>query len=175
MEAPGSDGSLLEALFRITRPEGELLAALRALNIDPDQLAAKYTSRQWVQALELYRRHLFSSLDVAEGNRKLGHALAMGFTQTISGTLLLATLPLFSPQRLLRNWPRLVRMGRTDVELDVTETGPRSADIHSKDPVDVPAALNLGMLEFAFERLGVRARFEVELLGPGEVVMHCSW
>lgn len=175
-EALGADGSLFEALFRVEAPSGALLAALSALGVEPSRLAQKYPSTRWVRALDLYRAHLFPSLPAPEGNRRLGMALGRGYGQTLSGSLVLVTLPLFSPQRLLRTWPRLVRMGRTDVTLHVTDTGPRSADLHSVDPVAVPAELNLGLLDFAFGHMKVRANFELEFIaGPMEVVVHVTW
>jgi uncharacterized protein (TIGR02265 family) len=174
-EALGCDGSLFEAVFRVEPPTGVLRAGLVALGIDPRNLAPKYRSTLWVQALALYRAHLFPSLPVAAGNRQLGVALARGYGQTISGALLVATLPLLRPQQLLRQWPRFVRMGRTDVTLEVTETGARSADIHSIDPVGVPAELNLGLLDFAFERMKEVPTYRVEGSGPQDVLVHCAW
>lgn len=175
-EALGADGSLFEALFRVEAPSGALLTAITGLGVEPARLAPRYPSTTWVRTLELYRAHLFPSLPEPEGNRRLGAALARGFGQTLSGALVLATLPLFSPQRLLRSWPRLVRMGRTDVSLHVTDTGPRSADLHSIDPVGVPAEINLGLLDFAFEHMKVRANFVLEpISGATEVVVHVTW
>lgn len=174
-EQPGADGALFEALFRVRAPEGPLLAGLKALGVDPVALEPRFRSRVWAQALTLYRGQLFPELTVDEGHRKLGFELARGYGQTVPGMLLMVTLPLLNPSQLLRRWPRFVRMGRTDVSLTVTETGPRSADIHSIDPVGVPPEINLGLFDFAFERMNETPRFVVVPRTLEEVLVHCSW
>lgn len=171
----GADGSLFEALFRVRAPEGPLLASLKALGVDPVSLEPKYRAQVWAQAVSLYREHLFPNHLGPEGHRRLGYELARGFAKTVPGMLLHATLPLLNPQQLLRRWPRFVRMGRTDVTITVTETGSRSADIFSIDPVDIHPEVNLGLFDFAFERMGETPRFVVVPRGEGEVLVHCSW
>lgn len=173
--ALGTDSALLEALFRVEAPTGPLWAGLTALGIDPGRLEPRYRSTQWVQALALYRAHLFPAHPVPAGNRQLGYALARGYGDTVPGMLLMATLPLLAPRQLLRLWPRFVRMGRTDVVIDVTETGERSAEIRSRDPVAVPAELNLGLLDFVFERMKEVPQFRLEANSAEETVVHCSW
>lgn len=174
-EILGCDGGLFEALFRLEAPTGALLDGLRALGIDAHDLAPRYRSTQWVQALALYRAHLFPCLPVEAGNRHLGLALGRAYAHSVPGRVFLATLPLLNPQQLLRGWPRFVRMGRTDVVINVTETGKRSAEIHSVDPVAVPTEINLGLLDFVFEGMKEVPHFRVETVSSEEVRVHCSW
>jgi hypothetical protein len=77
--------------------------------------------------------------------------------------------------QLLRRWPRFVRMGRTDVTLNVVELTDRSARLESFDPVDVPMELNFGLLEYCFERMGERLELKTVSHVGGEAVVLCSW
>ena len=157
------------------RPDPALTRRLAELGIDVTQLAPRYRSAQWAQAIVLFREAMFPTLPPAEADRKLGYAFASSFTQTLSGALLAATLPLFSPAHLLQRWPRFVRMGRTDVTITVTETGPKSFTIHSVDPAGVSAAFNLGLFDFIFERMKVPVTLLIEREGGGEALVRCSW
>jgi uncharacterized protein (TIGR02265 family) len=123
---------------------------------------------------DLYRDQLFP-LDYTTGYRRLGYALAQGYASTFSGRMFLVALPMLTPLQLLWRWPRFVRMGRTDVELDVTELGPRAITITSRDPVDVPMDLNLGLLDFIFEKMKVRVTHEVGPTLDGVVTVTFRW
>ena len=169
------DSSLFEALFRVAAPEGVLAERLMTLGIEPSHLAQRYSGAQWTQALDVYRAHLFPAVLAHEGNRKLGRALGEGYGSTLTGRLLLATFSMLSPLQLLRRWPRFIRMGRTDVVINVTETGDRSASIASLAPAAVPMEINYGLLEFAFERMGERVTLVSENGSNGEMVVHCTW
>jgi uncharacterized protein (TIGR02265 family) len=169
------DGSLLEALFRVKAPDAALAAKLRALDIDATHLATHYRASQWSAVVELYRHHLFPT-DLGDvGHRKLGWALANAFGGTLTGRLLIATLPLLNPMQLLRRWPRFVRMGRTDVTLNVVEIDARSVRLESFDPVDLPMEVNFRLLEYCFERMGARVELKVVSHDAGQSVVHCTW
>ncbi len=170
-----ADSSLFDALFRVRAPAGELERGLRALGVDPTQLAPRYTAQQWRDAVELYRVHLFPEELSPMAHRKLGYALAHAYAQTLSGRLLSLTLPMLDPLQLLRRWPRFVRMGRTDVTLHVTELSDRAVQIESMDPVGMPMELNFGLLEFCFERMGHRPTLRWEARPTGELVATCAW
>jgi uncharacterized protein (TIGR02265 family) len=170
------DGSLFEALFHLHAPTGELVTKLAALGIDVAHARSqRYRPEQWRDAVLVYRDHLFPLDFTPAGFRKLGYALGQSYGTTLSGRLMVLALPMLSPLQLLRRWPRFVRMGRTDVVLDITELGPRAAVITSRDPVDVPMELNLGLLDFVFEKMGERVSFESQVLASGEVAVTCRW
>lgn len=168
------DGSLFEALFRLAKPEGELGARLTTLGIGPDAGAHRFTAQQWLAGVNTYREHLFPN-EPATGFRKLGYALAKSYGDTFSGRLILLALPMLSPMQLLRRWPRFVRVGRTDVELEVTELDERAVVISSRDPLDVPMDVNLGLLEFVFELLRETPRFDVEHTADRWIRVTCRW
>jgi uncharacterized protein (TIGR02265 family) len=169
------DSSLFEALFRVKPPDEALTAQLHALGIDAAHLASHYRAAQWRAVVELYRHHLFPDDLGSVGHRKLGLALANAFGGTLTGRLLAATLPLLNPMQLLRRWPRFVRMGRTDVTLNVVELGERSVRLESFDPVDVPMEVNFGLLEYCFERMGERVELKIVSHEAEQYVVHCSW
>lgn len=174
-EERGADGSLFEALERMHAPDAALRQRLGALGVDLDRLDGAYPSSQWAGAVKLFREARYPELEEKAGLRRLGYDFAKAFGQTVSGALLLATLPLFGPENLLNRWPRFVRMGRTDVVLTVTSAGPHSISIHSVDPALVPAVFNIGMFDFVFERM--RAQVTIALVsedGP-VAVMEFSW
>ncbi|MFO0598765.1 MAG: DUF2378 family protein [Myxococcaceae bacterium] len=166
------DGSVFEALFRVAAPEGALGAKLEALGIALDPGGRRFSAQQWLGALHAYREALFPGPD---GFRQLGAALARAFGDTFSGRLILIALPMLSPLQLLRRWPRFVRVGRTDVVLEVVELGERAVAIDSIDPVEVPMELNLGLLEHVFSLLGERPTYEVQPRGPGEARVIVRW
>jgi uncharacterized protein (TIGR02265 family) len=168
------DGSVFEALFRLAKPEGALGAKLEALGVRADAGAHRFRAEQWLGALRVYREHLHPH-EPTTGFRTLGYALAKAYGATFSGRLMLLALPMLSPMQLLRRWPRFVRVGRSDVELEVTEHGERGAVIASRDPVDVPMELNLGLLDFVFEVLGERPQFDVERAADGWIRVTCRW
>lgn len=168
------DGSLFEALFRLRAPNGELGAQLAKLGVQLKS-PARHRADQWAAALELYRLHLYPQDMEAVGARKLGTALAEAYVTTIPGRLLLIALPMLSPLQWLRRWPRFIRMGRTDVTIDVAELDARTVTITSFDPVNVPMELNLGLLDFVFEKLGHTVSYEQRTLPNGEVCVTCRW
>lgn len=168
------DGSLFEALFRLAPPEGALGERLHALGVSADAGSRRFTAEQWLRTLHLYREHLFPG-DTATGFRQLGGALARAFGSTFSGRLILLALPMLTPMQLLRRWPRFVRVGRTDVELEITELDARAVVISSRDPVNVPMDVNLGLLDFVFDLLGERARFELHEGPDGELRLTVRW
>lgn len=168
------DGSLFEALFRLAAPEGALGARLLELEVPPDAKSHRFTAQQWLETLKVYRAHLFPG-DEADGFRRLGRALASAFGATFSGRLILLALPMLSPLQLLRRWPRFVRVGRTDVELEVLELDPRAVVIVSRDPVNVPMDVNLGLLDYVFEQLGERPRFELAEGADHELRLTVRW
>lgn len=175
MRALPVDGSLVEALLRLLPRDTATVQRLAALGLDPDTAGkTRFTAEQWRTAVELARDVLFGA-DLATGYRRLGHALATAYGSTLAGKLMVLALPMLSPMQLLRRWPRFVRVGRTDVELDVTEVDERCVVITSRDPVDVPMELNLGLLDFVFEALGHRPRYEVATLPGGEVAVTIRW
>ena len=169
------DSSLFEALIRIKVPDAALTEKLRALGVDPTNLAASYRATQWRAVIDVYREHLYPQDLAPVGHRKLGWALANAFGGTLTGRLLGATLPLLNPMQLLRRWPRFVRMGRTDVTLNVVELDHRSVRLESSDPVDVPMELNFGLLEYCFERMGERLELKTLSHVGGDAVVLCSW
>jgi uncharacterized protein (TIGR02265 family) len=170
------DGSLFEALFHLHAPTGVLAEKLQGLGVGVDHARARrYRPEQWRDALLLYRDHLFPLDFTPAGFRKLGFALGQSYGSTLSGRLLSLALPMLSPMQLLRRWPRFVRMGRTDVDIDIAEHGPRAVVITSRDPVDVPMELNLGLLDFVFEKMGEKVTFESRTLPTGEVAVTCRW
>ncbi len=168
------DGSLFEALFRLRAPDAALAQKLEALGV-PLNSPARHRADQWRAALELYRLHLFPDDLQADGSRKLGRALAEAYGATIPGRLLLIALPMLSPLQWLRRWPRFIRMGRTDVVIDVTEVDANTVVITSLDPVNVPMEINLGLLDFVFEKMGHAVQFEQRALPTGEVSVTCRW
>lgn len=155
------DGSLFEALYRLRAPAGALAERLLALGVDPTTHARRYRADQWKAALTLYRDELFP-LDYTTGYRRLGYALAQAYAATFSGRLFMVALPMLTPLQLLRRWPRFVRMGRTDVELDVHEDGPHCLTVVSRDPHGVSIDVTHGMLDFVFERMGARVQVSDE-------------
>lgn len=168
------DGSLFEALYRLRAPEGELAHALEALGVHPGS-PTRHRAEQWRAALELYRLQLYPHELESVGARKLGRALAEAYGATIPGRLLLIALPMLSPTQWLRRWPRFIRMGRTDVVIDVTEVDANTVVLTSLDPVQVPMELNLGLLDFVFEKMGHAVQFEQRALPNGEVSVTCRW
>lgn len=166
-----TDASLFEALLRLYRPDAALDAQLKAAGVDLDHLARKYRPEQWATAVGLYTRALYPDGDV----RRFGRDFAAAFGDTLTGTLVKATLPLIGPARLLERWPLFVRIGRPDVVLTVKRVGPNAFEIHSVDPVRIPAAFNLGLLDYVFETMKVRATLTLAHDADGEARVHCSW
>lgn len=168
------DSALYEALYRLEAPTGALAEKLRALGLDPGH-PGRTNSETFKATLQLYHAHLFPLELDAEGARKLGRALAEAFGKTLPGKLLVISLPMLAPLQLLRRWPRFIRMGRLDVTIDVTELEGSAAIITSFDPVGVPMHVNLGLLEFAFEKMGHPLTTEYERLPDGYERVTVRW
>ncbi len=171
----GADGSLFEAIARAHRPDAALTEKLSELGVDLGRLEINYRAPVWAQALELFRAARYPALPAEQGYRRLGFDFAQSYSQTMVGALLIATLPLLGPARLLHRWPRFVRMGRTDVTLTVTESGPNAISVHSIDPARVPAAFNLGIFDYVFERMKVKVTMQVEREAGDEALVHYRW
>ncbi|MFT3711853.1 MAG: DUF2378 family protein [Archangium sp.] len=168
------DGSVFDALFRLAKHEGAFGAKLSAIGVGPDASQHRFTAEQWLATLNAFREELHP-YEPKTGFRKLGYALAQAYGGTFSGKLIHLALPMLSPMQLLRRWPRFVRVGRADVELEVTELGERGVLIASRDPVDVPMDVNLGLLDFVFELLGETPSFEVEPAADRWIRVTCRW
>ena len=169
--AESTDASLFEALLRLHRPDAALTAQLAALGVDVHHLARKYRPDQWAAALALFQQAFYPDGD----HRRFGYEFAGAFGDTLTGTLVKATLPLIGPKRLLERWPVFVRIGRPDVALTVKAVGPRAFEIHSVDPVRVPTGFNLGLLDCVFEHMGTRATLTLEHDVDGEARVRVAW
>jgi uncharacterized protein (TIGR02265 family) len=166
---------MVEGLFR-ARPADEALAQkLAKLGVDLKRLEPRYPSLTWAKVLETTRLHWFPSLNADDGTYQVGLEFARGFQQTIGGKLVVATLPLLRPLTLLQRWPRMVKLGRSDVDFTATKTSSNSARIDSMDPAGVSPYFSVGILAFIFERLKVTPRLRVERPTPTSFVLHYEW
>ena len=166
---------MVEGLFR-ARPADETLAhALLKLGVDVKRLEPKYPSLTWAKVLEAVRLHWFPGLGPDDGMYQVGLEFSRGFQSTIGGKMVLATLPLLSPMTLLMRWPRLVKLGRSDLDFSATQVGPKAVRIDSTDPAAVSPHFSVGILAFMFERLKVSPRLRVERRSQESFSLHYEW
>ena len=170
----GTEGSMLEGLFRALPPDPKLIQALAGIGVDVKKLQPKYRSTQWRQVLELFRAHHFPGLPAKVGDQKIGFEFGRGFQDTIGGKMVLAALPMLTPMSLLMRWPRFVKLGRSDVVFTATKTGERSVDLHATDPAGVPMGFSLGLFQFIFGRMKAQVAASGEE-SAAEFTIHLSW
>ena len=173
-EALGTEGSMLEGLFRALPPDPKLVQALAGIHVDVKKLEPKYPSTQWRQVLEFFRGHLYPDLPVAVGDQKIGFEFGRGFQDTIGGKMVLAALPMLTPMTLLMRWPRFVKLGRSDVVFTATKTGERAVDLHATDPAGVPMGFSLGLFQFVFGRMKTQVAMSGEE-SASEFTIHFTW
>lgn len=173
--ALGTEGSMLEGLFRALPPDPALVQALAGIGVEVTRLEPKYRSAQWRQTLELFRAHLYPELPVALGNQKIGFEFGRGFQDTLGGKLVLVALPLLTPLSLLMRWPRFVKLGRSDVTFVATRTGARAVTLRASDPARVPMGFSLGLFEFIFGSMKVEVAMRGEEHSPSDFTLYSQW
>lgn len=171
----GAEGSMFEGLFRARAPDVELSKALRELGVDVTRLSPQYPSLTWAKSLAAVRRAWYPELNEDDGMRRIGVDFATGFQHTIGGKLVLATLPLLNPRMVLLRWPRMVKLGRSDMLYDAAQLGPRAVRLEATDPAGVSPWFSVGILDYLFERLKVTPRVRVEVPSPFSFVLVYEW
>jgi uncharacterized protein (TIGR02265 family) len=161
-----TDASAFEALFiRGVSPPPDLRIALLGIGVDLDGLEMRYSSVQWIAAIDLGRSYLFPGApSVDEAERELGRKFTAGFLRTLPGRLLGAVLPFMTPESIVHRLPRYVRMGRDDLDLAVERLGERLWRIVITDPATARPNFFAGMMEAGLERLSTPSSVEVQEL-----------
>ncbi len=162
-EVGTTEGFVFESFFlRGLDTPPELRRALLGIGVDLDALLPRYPSPVWIASIDLARSYLYasaSSLETAE--RELGRKFVAGYFRTVVGRMLSAVLPFMTPSSLMHRLPRYVRMGRSDLEIDVEDQSPTSTRLTVADPATARPWFFAGMVEAGLERLGSPCRLNV--------------
>jgi uncharacterized protein (TIGR02265 family) len=165
---PGfSDGLLFEALFlRGVQVTPDLQTALLGIGVNLDQLEPRYPSPVWLASIDLARGYLYAGrLSVEDADRELGRKFLSGFLRSGSGRLLGAVLPFMTIERVLERLPQYVRLGRDDLEVEVTFIEPTLAKVAVTQPTEARPFFSAGLLEAGLDRLSRPHTITVE---PGD-------
>ena len=170
-----AQGSMFEALFvRALKPQGAFAEALRAVGYDPAHPKAEYPTRVWVDSLEVARVHTFAALPREAGYRALGRAFSDGFLLTLAGKIIAVTIPFLKPETALRNMPRYIRMGRSDLALELTVERGFARGVF-RDPFCTPGDFLGGVLEVGLRKLNVEPKVAVVQRNPHEAELEVRW
>lgn len=117
--------SVMEGLYVHGVPASEALTArLEACGFDATKMEPEYTAEVFNACLEAARSLLFPGLAPAAGFHELGVLQVKGLRATLIGTVLLSSVQLLSPERMMRQVPRLFRVDSTPCIITVREERP---------------------------------------------------
>lgn len=172
---PTTDYSVFEGLFaKVLKPSGKFADDLRGIGFDPDRPVPKYPTRVWNAALQVAARHVCPGQPHEQAMRSLGKQFIQGFYGTIVGHMIRVTLPILGPLRVLQRLPKNYEMVRTDVKMDVTQTGPKQVQIDVKDAHAEPH-FTCGLIEAAAQNPKIRLIANVARHEGGTYTLQVRW
>jgi uncharacterized protein (TIGR02265 family) len=167
---------VFEALFeRAELPlTGAVLKELATIGWRPEEPQREYSAKTWREAIEIARRHLFPSMEHAEGYRVLGRRFAEGFGRTVVGRVFRAVAPLLGLERTFFSVPRYLHAVRKRMRVEMQLVSARHFRLHAWDEHSNPEFI-AGAMQGIFDVFEVEARIEVSLNEPGHFVLELCW
>ncbi len=168
--------SVFEGLFlHGVRQSAELAALLRGHGFDGARMEAEYPALVFNLCLEAARQHFHAGLPMADGYRALGETQVAGLAQTLVGKVVLATITVISPSRLMKLMPRLFQVDSTPVQVAPTERAPGSWVVaFVGDPTMQPDYIS-GIISGLLLSKKVSARCRARATGPGDFEVDVTW
>lgn len=147
-----------------------------SVHVDLDgALMPAYPAEVWPQTLRLVAAELFPGEEPDEALRKLGHANARGFMNTLVGNALVALLKILGPHRTLERMTRNFRTGNNFMETRLTKVGAADYRIWVSEVQGMPTFLQ-GVFETALSIVGAKDLVvKIESTGGSECVYLISW
>lgn len=117
--------SVMEGLYVHGVPPSEALTArLEGCGFHARKMEPEYPAEVFNACLDAARTLLFPGLAPAAGFHELGALQVKGLRSTLVGTVLLSGAQLLSPERMMRQVPRLFRVDSTPCVISVHEERP---------------------------------------------------
>ncbi len=171
-----AQGSMFEALFiRVLKPEGAFASGLQAVGYDVANPQPEYPTSVWVKSLEVACQRMFRGESPSRAYRKLGRQFTEGFLSTLAGKIVAVAMPFMNAESFLKKMPRYMRLGRSDVPMEVTFPSAGSALAKLTDPFGVPADFMAGVLEVGLEKVRSPGQVEVKVLDATHYELHIRW
>lgn len=110
---PSVPASVIEALFIRALPlDGHLRSLLRREGVEIERLASAYPALAMFRCVEGAAEHLHPGVPKAQSHRWLGRRFMEGFQKTLVGSVVVASMPLWGPDRLMSRLGRLWTVGQ---------------------------------------------------------------
>jgi uncharacterized protein (TIGR02265 family) len=170
-----TEAAVFEALFtRGFKPDARLVEALRAAGYDVQRPEPRYPTAVWHACIEAARRHLFPSLSVAEGTRRLGAIFADGYFNTLIGKVIGAALPLLGPERAIQRLPRYWSATQPDLGVEVVKAGERHYAVTLREK-GILADFCAGLLEGSVRHTRAEVAITVREVDGTHCVLDVRW
>lgn len=167
---------IFESLWvRSLKPAGAFAEALRAKGFDVSNVQVDYPTQVFFDCMEVTHRHVHPGLGQAEARRQLGRTFVAGFGQTVVGRVVMATLPMFGPVRVLKRVPEYLKIGNSPNQVISMALAERDWRIEvTHDGSTLPEFVQ-GIVEEALARTRTEAQVEVLVRSNTRFDLRVRW